>query len=563
MSSVPTERQSVREDEGLFELVGRLQASRTREVRLVLPAGAAFGQNPLNFKLLRDYAEKLGKVVVIESPDPAVADRARAAGLGEPGEDSVVTTPAAHPDDRPVIRMPASPAAESAGGPTVGSAAGVAVPVVASAVSTSAASGLDGEAEPAPRAMPRREPAGGVPPTGPGPAGARVSARPAAPRVELPSRAHRGAGWVLYTALATIALVALAALLVLVPSAEVTLKATPQAFSRQAEVVAEPGKPPVKMHSYTSSRSSSQSFSTTGLKITDATPASGTVVWSNRCSVAIFQIPAGQRVFGNGVTFATRSGVDVPPNGSAATPIVAVTPGASGNLPPGTITGIDRASDVIKLCLSVNNPEPTSGGADEKRDAYVTQTDLDTARNALQQAVQKEIVDDLSRQAAAAGEKLAPNPLFDSPQFQADRKVGDFATRFGASLNEKGSGLAYNEKDVENAFYEKLNSALPKGFTLVSDSRKVEYSVKGVNGSQITFAGTASGSLVPLVQADQVKSQLSLKPPSRALAYLKQQGFQEVTITQKPFALPFMPVLSSRISIKYILPTSGARPAAG
>jgi hypothetical protein len=71
----------VEPDEELPGVIERIKLAPTEEVPLVLPLGARFGQSRFNFKLLQDYAVRLGRRVTIVCPDPAIHRMAQENGF--------------------------------------------------------------------------------------------------------------------------------------------------------------------------------------------------------------------------------------------------------------------------------------------------------------------------------------------------------------------------------------------------------------------------------------------------------------------------------------------------
>lgn len=101
-----------------------------------------------------------------------------------------------------------------------------------------------------------------------------------------------------------------------------------------------------------------------GLTRKPATKATGQVTITGSEGTVV---PSGS-VFatGSGVRFVTTAEVTIDATGQVVADIEAEEAGASGNVPANTITVIPVA---IAGVTGVNNPEPTSGGADEESDA--------------------------------------------------------------------------------------------------------------------------------------------------------------------------------------------------
>src|SRR5579859_532193 len=308
----------VETEEEIPEVVERLRRTNSQDTMLVLPARSRVGQSRFNFQLLKNYAARMGKKVTVVCDDPAVLKMASETGFAVFG--------------------------------TVG---------------------------PAGEGIPAKEP----PPPAPKKWWQRKGAD-LAPHIGViaPTRLITKSAtelkpgrFLLYMAMLMIVLVGLAAMLVFVPSASVTLIAQAAPFSqRDVEIQAEPGKAPIRVRTDVISRTDSQGFKTTGVKSVPLAPATGQVVYTNGfsppknclggCSPGLI-FPTGQRLKNtNGLEFAQTSGNTlVPWNGTATVNVVAVVPGSSGNVGDHTITQIeDSVYDPNKV--TVTNPQATGNG---------------------------------------------------------------------------------------------------------------------------------------------------------------------------------------------------------
>jgi hypothetical protein len=504
-------------EEEIPELIDRLRRSSSDEVPIVLPARSRLGQSRFNFQLLRHYANQLGKRVAIVSADPAVQRMAEENGL---------STFAAVDEVAPVgIRGFA--AAERA-----------AAPASAAAPAYEAAPG------PTPRPAARPHP---VP-------------RPAHVAVAAPGRLMSRGGeagparLLLYGGAALLLLVGLAAMFVFVPSADVTLTADAQQFEQKADVAAAPGRPPVRVRVANVEKKSTQSFNVTGQKVTPPAPASGGISWNNKCPVDVV-IKNGQRVSGGGQTFAQQGDVPVTHGASGSAQAVAVQPGAAGNVPANAISSYTGDAE-LGTCLTVTNPGPMGGGADEKRDPQMAQADFDALRATMEQALRKDLTEELGKQ-STQGEKLADNVIFQAPDFNTDHRVGDLVKSFSGTMTLRGEGTFYFDTDVKKALADSLSQHVPTGFALTDNAVKSDYVVKSSGqGGSIVFSGTASAFIAPKLDYQQIKGHLAGKSPNAARQYLRGLPVRSEEVHQKPFQLPILPVLGSRIDVKYVVETA-------
>lgn len=103
-----------------------------------------------------------------------------------------------------------------------------------------------------------------------------------------------------------------------------------------------------------------------GVRRKAATRAEGTILFSRSAAGSIVTIPAGTRVATQdlALVYQTTQTADLT-DLSVSVPVIAVDPGAAGNVAPGTIT---RLVDPISGVTSVTNVDATSGGADAETD---------------------------------------------------------------------------------------------------------------------------------------------------------------------------------------------------
>jgi baseplate J-like protein len=526
-------------DEELTEVVERLRRAPGAEVPIVLPPRSRLGQSRFNFQLLREYAGRMGKRVAIISGEPAVQALATEHGFQSYGSVDRYL-PVSH--DFSAATAPAATA------------------VAPEPVSTFQAPPRAFEPAPAPAPTPMPTPAPAPAPT---PAIHRPS-RPTKPFEAFPDRdvlklsPNRS---LLYGGAALVLIVGLVAMFLFVPSATVTLTARAQPFTEAMDITSAPGGGPVAVRVADDSQQLSQQVKTTGIHITPAQPATGQTVWSNNCPLNNgLDIPKGERVSGGGQEFATQQELVVPQGGTANVGVIATVPGVAGNVPAHTINTIEN-NPFADNCLTVDNPGATTGGAEQKQDPMLSQQDFDNARSDLTTKLKQKIHDDLTGQ-LKAGEKLDDNINFDTPSFLADHKPGDLVPQFTASMSLKGEGAFYSEKDVRDQLRQNLVKNIPNGQAATDNPIQTDYQItQSQPGGHLTFHGTANGYIAPRLDFEQIKSQLAGKSNSSANAFLRSLHVVSYTVQQSPFSLPLLPLLSSRITVKYVV-EQGA-PASG
>ena len=497
-------------EEEIPELIERLKLSSAREIPVVVPARSRLAQSRFNFQLLGDYARRLDKRIAIISSDAAVLQMATENGFS--------TFSAV--DDYSERDLIGSAVAASLGGVSAAPAVAAPAPLREAA---------------APAVLPARD---SRPP--------RLQVRPQTTT----SERRGGPGRVVALGVIALAIIlGLVAAAIYVPSAKVTLIAQAKDFSQTTDIQAAPNSAPVKVRLVSQNKQSSRSFQSTGSKVTPAANAQGGVVYSDTCPLgASFLIKNGQRLAtAAGVVFAQLGDVQVN-SGSTAANVIAVNTGPAGNVPAGSITTISGNG---YPCLTVNNPAPTSGGADEVKLVFVSQGDLDAAKAQLDGDLKGQIQDELTKQ-AQPGEKLADSIDW-KPEFFADHKAGDGVTTFSGTATETGSGAVYNGDDVKKALVANLQKNVPRDQALTDNQIATDFHlVSSSADGHMAFHGSAKGFIAPKIDFAAVRARLAGKNTLAARSYLSTLPvLSPVDVSQQPFQLPIMPILASRIDIKY------------
>jgi hypothetical protein len=500
-------------EEEIPDLIDRLRETGTEEVPVVVPSRSRVGQSRFNFQLLRDFARSLDKRVAVVSSDGGVREMAEAMGFPTFTDMDEFRWAV----DREPIGAPAGRATAVAGG--------------GAAVMSS------------PRPAPSRE--------------RPIAARKPGLAFSQLDRAIGAAGgtargrFLLYLGAGMVLVIGLLSAAVLVPSAQVTLTAKATPITADAEVVAAPNSAPVKVRQVTASKNASRQFQATGQKVTPATAAAGSVTYTNKCGFDLTTHPGQIVSTASGIQFTQQADATIRTGKSADAAILANSPGAAGNVGAGSITQISNAGPFAS-CLTVSNSDPTNGGADEKKETFVSQGDLDSAKAALASDLKAAVSDALAAQ-AQTGEKLGDAIDFQEG-YAADHKPNDFVPGFTATLSETGNGAVYQSDDVKKALIANLHKQIPANQALTDNPIQTDFHiVTGTADGHITFTGKASGYVAPQLDYDKIRSRLLGSSTASARLYLQTLPVESVAVKEKPLALPIMPVLGSRIDIKYVV----------
>ena len=514
-------------EEEISEIVERLKQHADPDVPIVVPPRSRLAQSRFNFQLLREYAGKLGKRVSIISTDAAVQAMAAEHGFQSyAGIDQF--------------------------------APGAFVPAAAAAVGATPAPAATTFA-PAPVVEAPRPPVAPVPRPAPRSRDADYVEHELAPLRGAPNRT------LLYAGAAMVLIVGLVGFGLFVPSATVTLTAEAKPFTQSEDIQAAPGGGPVRVRVKDDRQQQSQQFGVTGTKIVPPQPATGQAQYTNNCSDPFFGqglvVQNGTRLDGpDGQVFAQQGDVTVPaPNngtpGTATGTIIGTSPGAKSNVGANTIQTIE--GNPAPDCFTVTNPNPTGGGADQRKDPLMTQQDIDGARASLNGSLKKRIKEDLNKQ-AGSGEKLDDAVNYDPPSFLSDHHPGDVVKTFTATMTMSAEGAFYFDQDVKDQLAGFLKSKLPKGFVATKNGTNLQYSItQSQPGGHLTFHGIVSAFIGPDLHLDKIAGQLASRSTTSADSYLRTLPVKSHRVEQHPFPLPFLPLLSSKINVDYVVEQGG------
>ena len=500
----------VETEEEIPEVVERLRRSTGEDAMLVLPIRSRIGQSRFNFQLLRNYAARLGKRVTVVCDDPAVQKMASESGfavfgaVGLEGEGIPSEAEAPPPVRRWWQRVRSAPTTH----------VGIAAPT---RLLTKTATELK------------------------------------------PGR------FLLYVTAATLLLVGLFGAAIYVPSASVTLIAQAAPFTeKDVEIPAQPGSKTIHVRSDVISNSNSQGFKTTGLIQVPLAPASGQVVYTNDLKSSAFTnspgllFKYGQRLMNaDGIAFAQTSGNTVVPwnGGQATVTVIAVIPGASGNVGGSTITQILNCCDPFDGSkVHVTNPQATGGGSDPSSTPQMTVADFDAGRAQLEQELRQAIAQTLAG-AGQPGEKLSETIIYGPPQYTTDHQPNDKVPTFSGTMTISGEGDFYSDADVQKAFQNYLSQRVPNDQQLLNESPVVvQYRIlRATAGGNLTFLGSAAAYIAPKLDEAKIRAQIVGRPLAQARFYLERLPIRSVAIKEQPLTLPLMPLLIGRISLHYIV----------
>jgi len=526
----------VEADEEITDLVDRLRdLSLEDEVTFVVPERARSLQSAMSFRLLKRYADSYGKRVNLVSGDPRLQAMSLEAGF------TSYPNLAAYDRGGEVHRP------ELAGDPT--STGATAIAPAAPAVAPTA-----------PSTGHRIAPARGVA-TMDRPR--ETSVMSASPKQQAPgSRKTAPAGpplgsyrpYLIGAAVLVVVGILVGILYLPTATAIVSVQGTP--LKADVTLLGAPGTAAGSADHFATQAlhaSQSQTFpgTPTGQKQIDATKATGNVTFSLSCFLCSETVPKGWIVETSDASkkYSTQKSVTlVGPVGSATVAVVAATAGTAGNTDAGTIRKIEGNTDDN---LGVTNADPTSGGADARTATVIQQSDIDSVRDVYAKDAVPQVTDQLNSK--AQGQKLVLVGNGVQTTATSDHKVGEEVTGFTITIKVSGDGVAFDEKVVQQMLKGFLERKVPQGSQLTSNGTILKYDppTDANADGHITLNGHLSGFYAPIFLQPAIRAHLKGMSPSKGRAFLQTlPNVVDARVTQSPFGLPWLPLFSSRITLK-------------
>ena len=521
----------VEADEEITDLVDRLRdLSLEDEVTFVVPERARALQSAMSFRLLKRYADSYGKRVNLVSSDPRLQAMSLEAGFTS--YPSLAAYDRGTEVDSPELGgEPAADAAVPAGGAP-------SPPTNAQAVAPQrGVATLDRPRETSViSAPPRRQ----VPAPG----------KPVAPGPPLGSYRPYLIG------AAVLVVVALLVGILYLPTATATVSVQGTAIKADVTLLGAPGTAagsPDHFATQAVHASQSQTFpgTPTGQKQIDAARATGSVKFSLSCFLCTETVPKGWIVETNDASkkYATQRSVTLTgPVGSATVAVVAVDAGASGNTDRDTIRKIDQNSSDN---LGVTNPDPTTGGADARTATIIQQSDIDSIRDVYAKDAVPQVTDQLNGK--AQGQKIVLVGSGVQATATADHKVGEEVPGFTITIKVAGDGVTFDEKAVQQMLKAFLQRKVPQGSQLTTNGTTIKYDppTDATADGHVTLNGHVTGFYTPIFLEPAIRSHLKGMSPTKGRAFLQSlPNVVDARVTQSPFGLPWLPLFSSRITLK-------------
>jgi hypothetical protein len=349
---------------------------------------------------------------------------------------------------------------------------------------------------------------------------------PADLRAEHPATAPRS--WPLVARIVIFVAAILALLVVagvLLPGARVTLTPTTRTQEVTIQVRADPNARRVNLTGVIPARplsasvAGSDQIELSGNIAVPYQPAIGRLVFTNLTDQSV-EIPAGAVVRNLSdpvVRFATtQAGTLSPGPGTQITlTATAQVPGASGNLPTGSLKAIEGA---LGLQLTAHNPAPTHGGVD-LQSAAPTQGDYQELSQRLSESLRQSALKDMQSQ-LPTGDLLFEGTLEQKRTLEETFQPPDIQPANTLHLNQRleFQALSASGKDLLDLGQGALNANLPEGYLPVPASLEVQPITAPVVGSDgiVHWKVRATQKLQPRLSSSQVTRLVHGLPPGEA-----------------------------------------------
>ena len=539
----------VEADEEITDLVDRLRdLSLEEEVTFVVPERARALQSPMSFRLLKRYADSYGKRVNLVSGDPRLQAMSLEAGFtafptlaayDRGTEVHSLQLDGDHVSNTAVASAPTAPAAPDApdayARPSVGATAPPTNPQVMAPARGVATLDRPREAS-VMSAPPRRQ----VP----------------SPRPAVPSRPPLGSYRPYLIGAAVLVVVALLVGILYLPTATATVSVQGTPLKADVTLLGAPGTTsgsPDHFATQAVHASQSQTFpgTPTGQKQIDAIASKGTVTFTHSCFPFPFcedTIPKGWIVkTAAGKKYATQKVVKMVGAGQADADVLAVTPGLDGNTEARTIIRIEGDPDG----LSVTNANPTAGGADARTATVIQDSDINSVRDVYQKDAVPQVTDQLTSK--AQGQKLVLVGNGVQATVTSDHKAGEEVGGFTVTVKVAGDGVVYDEKVVQQILKGFLERKVPQGSQLTNNGTTLKYDppTDANPDGHITLNAHLAGFYTPIFLETAIRAHLKGMDPTKGRAFLQSlPNVVDARVTQSPFGLPWLPLFSSRITLK-------------
>lgn len=309
------------------------------------------------------------------------------------------------------------------------------------------------------------------------------------------------------------------------------------------------------------SKETQKKFQSTGKKEI-GTKAIGTIVVKNEFSTSSQLLVAGTRFESGGLVYRSLSDATVPGYTDPGTGIVAGTlnvqveadaPGNKYNIGPSTFT-IPGFAGTPKSSKITGSSSAQMSGGESKEISIITQADFTKAKDAITKEAKDELKKALSEK-KKEGDSL-PDELTEiaTGEITLSPSVGEEANEFTVTAKGTAKGLAFNEKDLKEAYVKKTADEAGESREVVKDgydSKKIAYTKLDLSTGSANINITSDIYLGTRLDQKTIFTELSGQNEAKSLEYLlKQENVKKAEIVFWPSFLKRIPRLEKHVEIK-------------
>ena len=151
----------------------------------------------------------------------------------------------------------------------------------------------------------------------------------------------------------------------------------------------------------------------------------------------------------------------------------------------------------------------------------------------------------------AQGKKLVMVGKGVQANVTSDHKVGEEVNGFTVTVKVVGDGVAFDDKVVQQMLKSALERKISQGSQLTANVTTAYEPIDATADGHVTLNGHASGFYTPVFLQANIRGHLKGLSPSKAHAFLQAlPNVVDARVTQSPYGLPWLPLFSSRITLK-------------
>lgn len=302
----------------------------------------------------------------------------------------------------------------------------------------------------------------------------------------------------------------------------------------------------------------SEKTSTTGKKMV-GDPAKGKAIIYNKTENEK-KFPSGTILTGSeGLRFSLDEEVIVASTTAFSTSfssvsgkVTAVKIGLEGNLSAGTNFSF---KDYPTSSYFAKNEEDFSGGTSQEI-LVVAKSDQEKLTESLSKKLAEKAKEDL-RGKLGPGEKLLEETLTSTvKEKKFDKEVDEETSELNLDLTTLFKVMIYSEKELKDRLFQNMREATPQGYELNPEEIKIEILGVEKKEEEVTLKITAKASLLPKLDLEEIKKNITGKKQIIAEEYLKNlAGATQVEILIRfplPLPLQTLPRLPQNIKLEII-----------